>query len=173
MLGYKEYVLAVFFFSPGGRFGELLDQEVSCSVVGGEVAIPEPADTLDGCKAGDQPLLDPLVVENLKKMKCRWLLPIQRYAIPIVGRGHDLLGCAATGCGKTLAFLAPLVSKVISCAGLFRPHFPGSHAQVREHELYLHPYHCILWDCICLVFFRHSVAKDFSRASSACCIVTH
>ncbi|OEH79553.1 hypothetical protein cyc_03968 [Cyclospora cayetanensis] len=115
----------------GGRFSELLEQEVSCSVVGGDQAsIPEPADTLDSCKDGQRALLDARVVENLKKMKCRWLLPIQRYAIPIVGKGHDLLGCAATGCGKTLAFLAPLVSRVLSCEGLFRPHFPGSHAQV-------------------------------------------
>lgn len=127
------FLLLVFWFgvSSGGRFGELLDQEVTCSVVGGDATPPEPADTLDGCKEGSPPLLDPLVVENLKKLKCRWLLPIQRYAIPIVAKGHDLLGCAATGCGKTLAFLAPLVSRVIGCGGLFRPHFPGSHAQVR------------------------------------------
>ncbi|KAL8426076.1 hypothetical protein Efla_007349 [Eimeria flavescens] len=123
----------------GGRFGELLDQPVTCSVEGGNLPIPEPADTLDGCKDGQKPLLDPLVVENLKKLKCRWLLPIQRYAIPIVGRGHDLLGSAATGCGKTLAFLAPLVSKVIACAGLFRPHFPGSHAQASPLSVVLCP----------------------------------
>ncbi|KAL8274530.1 hypothetical protein Esti_001551 [Eimeria stiedai] len=123
----------------GGRFGELLDQQVTCSVVGGELPIPEPADALDGCKDGQKPLLNALVVENLKKMKCRWLLPIQRYAIPIVGRGHDLLGSAATGCGKTLAFLAPLVSKVIGCGGLFRPHFPGSHAQASPISVVLCP----------------------------------
>jgi ATP-dependent RNA helicase DDX3X len=36
--------------------------------------------------------------------------PLQRYAIPIVSQGHDLMTYAQTGSGKTVAYLAPIIS---------------------------------------------------------------
>ncbi|MBC5994682.1 DEAD/DEAH box helicase [Pontibacter cellulosilyticus] len=38
--------------------------------------------------------------------------PIQQQAIPIISGGHDVLGIAQTGTGKTAAFLLPLLMKV-------------------------------------------------------------
>ncbi|HEX4947301.1 MAG TPA: DEAD/DEAH box helicase [Blastocatellia bacterium] len=38
--------------------------------------------------------------------------PIQRQAIPAILSGADLIGCAATGTGKTAAFLLPLLQKL-------------------------------------------------------------
>jgi ATP-dependent RNA helicase RhlE len=38
--------------------------------------------------------------------------PIQQQAIPLVGAGHDVLGIAQTGTGKTAAYLLPLLMKV-------------------------------------------------------------
>lgn len=38
--------------------------------------------------------------------------PIQEQAIPLVGAGHDVLGIAQTGTGKTAAYLLPLLMKV-------------------------------------------------------------
>ncbi len=38
--------------------------------------------------------------------------PIQRQAIPPIAAGHDLLGCAQTGTGKTAAFAIPLIQQV-------------------------------------------------------------
>jgi len=49
--------------------------------------------------------------------------PIQSAAIPLITAGHDLIGVAQTGTGKTAAFVLPILGKL---AGL-SPH-PGSRA---------------------------------------------
>ena len=38
--------------------------------------------------------------------------PIQEQAIPVILSGSDLIGCAATGTGKTAAFLLPILQKM-------------------------------------------------------------
>ncbi|MDX5442305.1 MAG: DEAD/DEAH box helicase, partial [Hymenobacteraceae bacterium] len=38
--------------------------------------------------------------------------PIQQQAIPIITAGHDILGIAQTGTGKTAAYLLPILMKV-------------------------------------------------------------
>ena len=38
--------------------------------------------------------------------------PIQKKAIPLISAGHDVMGIAQTGTGKTAAFVLPLLMKI-------------------------------------------------------------
>src|SRR6201991_3966623 len=51
-----------------------------------------------------EPILDALKDEGYTNPT-----PIQEQSIPIVLQGHDLLGCAQTGTGKTAAFAIPIL----------------------------------------------------------------
>ncbi|WP_051919133.1 DEAD/DEAH box helicase [Basilea psittacipulmonis] len=53
------------------------------------------------------------LLNNLKHIKFTQPTPIQAQAIPLVLAGHDVLGSAQTGTGKTGAFGIPLVSYVM------------------------------------------------------------
>jgi ATP-dependent RNA helicase RhlE len=44
--------------------------------------------------------------------------PIQQKAIPLIAAGHDVLGIAQTGTGKTAAYLIPLLMKVAYAQGV-------------------------------------------------------
>ena len=50
--------------------------------------------------------------------------PIQEKAIPHIGRGRDVLGCAQTGTGKTASFVLPMIDKL--AAGRARARMPRS-----------------------------------------------
>ena len=38
--------------------------------------------------------------------------PIQKKSIPLITSGHDVIGLAQTGTGKTAAYLLPLLMKI-------------------------------------------------------------
>lgn len=52
--------------------------------------------------------------KSLSKMDYTTPTPIQAQAIPMALDGHDILGSAQTGTGKTAAFSIPLVEKILS-----------------------------------------------------------
>ncbi|PIE84249.1 MAG: hypothetical protein CSA07_03220 [Bacteroidia bacterium] len=56
----------------------------------------------------------PSVAEGLDVMGYTKPTPIQQQSIPIIMEGHDIVGCAQTGTGKTAAFLLPILSKLAS-----------------------------------------------------------
>lgn len=56
--------------------------------------------------------LIPLIQQSLKTAEYVTPTPIQQQAIPLVLEGHDLLGIAQTGTGKTAAFCLPILNKL-------------------------------------------------------------
>jgi ATP-dependent RNA helicase RhlE len=56
--------------------------------------------------------LNKQILEAVKEANYQSPTPIQERAIPIILAGHDLLGIAQTGTGKTAAYLLPLLFKL-------------------------------------------------------------
>jgi ATP-dependent RNA helicase RhlE len=52
---------------------------------------------------------DPELVQSLDSMGIKQPTEIQAKAIPIILQGHDIVGCAQTGTGKTAAYLLPIM----------------------------------------------------------------
>lgn len=58
--------------------------------------------------------LNPVVASNLKRMCFDYMTPIQKAVIPYLKEGHDVMGCSETGTGKTIAFLLPILNKMLT-----------------------------------------------------------
>ncbi len=57
--------------------------------------------------------LSPTLNKSLAHMKYTMPTPIQAQAIPLALKGHDIMGTAQTGTGKTAAFSIPLVEAIL------------------------------------------------------------
>ncbi|KAK7885818.1 DEAD-box ATP-dependent RNA helicase [Exophiala xenobiotica] len=67
--------------------------------------VPEPVVTFTN------PPLDDHLITNIKLAHYAVPTPVQKYSIPIVMGGRDLMACAQTGSGKTGGFLFPILSQ--------------------------------------------------------------
>ena len=57
--------------------------------------------------------LEASLIEGIRVRGFPATTPIQSAVIPIVMDGNDLIGCAATGTGKTAAFLLPILNRML------------------------------------------------------------
>ena len=57
--------------------------------------------------------LETSLIEGVRVRGFNATTPIQSAVIPIVMSGDDLIGCAATGTGKTAAFLLPILNRML------------------------------------------------------------
>ncbi|KAI0019612.1 DEAD-domain-containing protein [Xylariomycetidae sp. FL0641] len=67
--------------------------------------VPEPTLTFSN------PPLDDHLLRNIELAHYKVPTPVQKYSIPIVMGGRDLMACAQTGSGKTGGFLFPILSQ--------------------------------------------------------------
>ncbi|XP_050449023.1 ATP-dependent RNA helicase vasa [Cataglyphis hispanica] len=89
--------------SVGINFDKYDDIEVKVS---GENA-PRPMQSFN------QSGLRSILLDNIKKSGYTKPTPVQKYAIPIIMSGRDLMACAQTGSGKTAAFVLPILHTLL------------------------------------------------------------
>lgn len=68
---------------------------------------------------------DPAVLDALAQRGFKQTTPIQSAVLPYALKGHDIIGCAETGTGKTAAYLLPILAKLMSAG------HTDSHAHTR------------------------------------------
>jgi ATP-dependent RNA helicase RhlE len=57
--------------------------------------------------------LRPELLQAVEERAFETTTPVQSAVIPIALAGHDVIGCAATGTGKTAAFLLPIIHRLL------------------------------------------------------------
>jgi ATP-dependent RNA helicase DDX3X len=76
---------------------------------------PEPITTFTS------PPMDAHLLSNIELARYTTPTPVQKYSIPIVDAGRDLMACAQTGSGKTGGFLFPVFSELFAKGPLSAP----------------------------------------------------
>ena len=74
-------------------------------------AVPEPAVPSPSSPSFDSLGLSPASLQAVRRAGYLVPTPIQAQAIPLALQGRDVVGVAATGTGKTAAFVLPLLER--------------------------------------------------------------
>ncbi|KAI7903422.1 P-loop containing nucleoside triphosphate hydrolase protein [Cokeromyces recurvatus] len=107
------------------------------------------------------PPMDPHLLSNIELARYTTPTPVQKYSIPIVNAGRDLMACAQTGSGKTGGFLFPVFSELFSKGPLTPPEDHSQGYRPRK----AHPQVLILAPTRELVSQIYDEAKKFAYRS--------
>lgn len=69
-------------------------------------------DDINPIQSYDDVCLTTIMRDNITLAQYSRPTPVQKYAIPIISMGRDLMACAQTGSGKTAAFLIPILNNM-------------------------------------------------------------
>ncbi|RMZ77925.1 hypothetical protein DV738_g4109, partial [Chaetothyriales sp. CBS 135597] len=97
-------------FYPLRQQAAVRDAEQSKPEVEGAEASPE---ITRFSELAEQGIIDRRVIENLARMKIHTMTDVQRMTINECLDGSDVIGQAKTGTGKTLAFLIPIIQRMM------------------------------------------------------------
>ncbi|KAI0077766.1 DEAD-domain-containing protein [Panus rudis PR-1116 ss-1] len=117
----------------------------------------------DPVTAFTNPPLDPVLLENIGYARYTTPTPVQKYSIPIVAAGRDLMACAQTGSGKTGGFLFPILSASFTNGPRAPPPDAGDRGYGRGRKAY--PTALILAPTRELVSQIHEEARKFCYRS--------
>lgn len=92
--------------------------------------VPEPVLTFTN------PPLDDHLIRNIELAHYKVPTPVQKYSIPIVMGGRDLMACAQTGSGKTGGFLFPILSQAFQTGPSVVPANQGGGGFGRQRKAY-------------------------------------
>ncbi|KAJ9143872.1 ATP-dependent RNA helicase ded-1 [Pleurostoma richardsiae] len=92
--------------------------------------VPEPVLTFTN------PPLDDHLIRNIELAHYKVPTPVQKYSIPIVMGGRDLMACAQTGSGKTGGFLFPILSQAYQTGPSPIPAGAGGGGYGRQRKAY-------------------------------------
>ena len=92
--------------------------------------VPEPVTSFTN------PPLDDHLITNIKLANYATPTPVQKYSIPIVMGGRDLMACAQTGSGKTGGFLFPILSQAYQTGPSGAPSMGGQGGFGRQRKAF-------------------------------------
>ncbi|CAO3690403.1 unnamed protein product [Rhizopus stolonifer] len=116
---------------------------------------PEPISTFA------TPPMDAHLISNIQLARYTTPTPVQKYSIPIVDVGRDLMACAQTGSGKTAGFLFPVFSQLF----VKGPIYPAEEAREGYRARKAYPQVLILAPTRELVSQIYDEAKKFAYRS--------
>lgn len=120
---------------------------------------PEPIKTFSECD------LDDLIKFNIDLAGFDAPTPVQKYAVPIISAGRDLMACAQTGSGKTGGFLFPILSENFKDGPPRAMSWGASNAPARPRTLILAPTR----ELACQIF-EEAVKFTYRSSIRPCCV---